>query len=162
MSLNLDGFGDVKLQLGDPTSALAAYRDSLVVARKLAIAAPDNATAQDHLRYVAERLGGLANNSLDRKEFSLALEASELALGANTNQLWLLTNEAHALMFLRRTDEARAIYLTHRGEMADNEVTWEAAILGDFAEFRKKGLTDPLMDEIEADFAKPPTIPAPK
>jgi hypothetical protein len=30
---------------------------------------------------------------------------------------------------------------------------WEATVLEDFAELRKAGLTDPLMDEIESKFA---------
>lgn len=61
-------------------------------------------------------------------------------------------NRAHALMFLGRTDEARAIYLAHRGEQINGK-TWEQQTLADFAELRKAGLTNPLMDEIEKAFA---------
>jgi hypothetical protein len=57
-------------------------------------------------------------------------------------------------MLLHRTDEARAIYLGHRGEMVGEQQTWEARILGDFDEFGKAGLTDPLIDEITAAFAE--------
>jgi hypothetical protein len=57
-------------------------------------------------------------------------------------------------MFLNRVDEARALYLRYRGQKAheNDDELWEAAILGDFAELRKAGLTHPLMDEIEKKF----------
>ena len=65
-------------------------------------------------------------------------------------------------MFLDRSDEARALYLAHRDELipqADNK-SWRQSILDDLAEFRKAGLSHPLMDEIEAAFAnkQPPLI----
>jgi hypothetical protein len=50
-------------------------------------------------------------------------------------------------------DEARAIYLHHRGaQKVSGEKSWETATLEDFANMRKAGLTHPLMDEIEALF----------
>ena len=54
-------------------------------------------------------------------------------------------------MFLGRTDEARVLYLAHRGEKLapDESDLWEKAVLDDFAALRKAGLTDPLMNEIE-------------
>jgi hypothetical protein len=57
-------------------------------------------------------------------------------------------------MFLDRVDEARALYLKYRGtKNVVGEKSWEAAVLEDFAELRKAGLTHPLMDEIEKQFA---------
>ena len=69
--------------------------------------------------------------------------------------LWLETNHAHALMFLNRTDEARALYLSHKDEpVHDNDnKTWRQVIAEDFAEFRKVGLVNPLMEEIESALA---------
>jgi hypothetical protein len=57
-------------------------------------------------------------------------------------------------MFLGRIDEARALYLKHRGQkdVLDGK-SWEALILADFADLRKAGLSNPLMDEIEKLFA---------
>ena len=62
------------------------------------------------------------------------------------------TNHAHALMFLGRVDEARALYLAHRNDIVSStsNKTWSQAVAEDFAEFRKAGLVNPLMDEIEA------------
>jgi hypothetical protein len=57
-------------------------------------------------------------------------------------------------MFLDRIDEARAIYLKYRGQQkVSGDKSWEAEILGDFAEFQKAGLTHPLMQEIAKAFA---------
>jgi hypothetical protein len=56
-------------------------------------------------------------------------------------------------MFLGRINDARTLYLKYRG--ATNVVdgkSWEASVLADFAEFRKAGLANPLMREIEKIF----------
>jgi hypothetical protein len=69
------------------------------------------------------------------------------------DEIWPNMNRAHALMFLGRADEARALYLRYRG-MKVGEKSWEAVILEDFADLRKAGLTHPLMDEIEKKFTE--------
>jgi hypothetical protein len=57
-------------------------------------------------------------------------------------------------MFRGRLDEARALYLKYRRAKAVvDDKSWEASVLGDFAEFHQKGLASPLMDEIEKLFA---------
>ena len=57
-------------------------------------------------------------------------------------------------MFLGRIDEARALYLKYRSQkdVLDGK-SWEALILADFADLRRAGLSNPLMDEIEKLFA---------
>jgi hypothetical protein len=63
-------------------------------------------------------------------------------------------NRAHALMFLGRVDEARALYLKYRGQQqVQGDKSWEAVVLEDFAKIQKAGLTHPLMQEIEKAFA---------
>lgn len=62
-----------------------------------------------------------------------------------------LVSRARALMFLGRTEEAKSIYLAHRGEKLDS-YTWNQAVLDDFTELRNSGLTAPLMKEVEAIF----------
>jgi len=55
-------------------------------------------------------------------------------------------------MFSERAKEAKALYLAHKGEPVpeqDNKV-WERVIIDDFAEFRKGGLTHPMMADIGA------------
>jgi hypothetical protein len=81
-------------------------------------------------------------------------KASDLVIAMASDQIWLYTNRAHALMFLDRVDEARALYLQYRDEKdVDSDKSWETAVLEDFAELRKAGLNHPLMDEIEKRFA---------
>ena len=58
-------------------------------------------------------------------------------------------------MLLGRSSEAKAVYLQYRGRKTLDDKIWETIVLGDFAELRQAGLTDPLMDEIEALFASP-------
>jgi hypothetical protein len=61
------------------------------------------------------------------------------------------TNRAHALMFVGHGHESEALYLAHKGKplsLQDRRL-WERAIAEDFAEFRKSGLTHPMMADIE-------------
>jgi hypothetical protein len=86
--------------------------------------------------------------------FVSALEAADQAIALAPEKIWLYTNRAHALMFLKRVDEARALYLQFRGEKkVQGEKSWETIVVEDFAELRKAGLTHSLMDEIEKRFA---------
>ncbi len=56
---------------------------------------------------------------------------------------------AMTLMFLGRAEEARALYLKHKGQpVAEGGKLWEAAILDDFAELEKAGLKHQQMAEI--------------
>jgi len=61
------------------------------------------------------------------------------------------SNRAHALMFLERGEDCKALYLAYKGKpMSEQDATlWERVIAEDFAEFRKAGLTHPMMAEIE-------------
>ena len=57
-------------------------------------------------------------------------------------------------MFLDRLDEARALYLKYRGQQkVSGDKPWEGVIIEDFAQLQKAGLTHPLMQEIEKQFA---------
>ena len=58
---------------------------------------------------------------------------------------------AHALMFLGRAEEAKEIYLAHKGERisAPDGDLWDRVIAEDFRELGKDGLTHPMMAEIE-------------
>ena len=74
--------------------------------------------------------------------------------------VWIKTNYAHALMFLNRTDDARAMYLEYRGKQTFKGVLWESSVLDDFSQFRLAGLVRPLMDEIERQFRERAATPA--
>jgi uncharacterized protein len=103
----------------------------------------------------ASELSNVSWQALSTRDFSGALAAAERAHALAPGDLVIETNRAHALMFLGRTQEARALYLAHKDERVSNNdnKTWRQSIAGDFAEFRKQGLISPLMDEIEAALA---------
>jgi tetratricopeptide (TPR) repeat protein len=60
-SVMLDEFGDTYLAAGDSAAALAAYEESLSIARRLAVADPGNA---EHRRDIVVRLGGVGDARL--------------------------------------------------------------------------------------------------
>jgi hypothetical protein len=54
-------------------------------------------------------------------------------------------------MFLGRGEEAKALYLAHKGKPISGQdgKLWERAIAEDFAQFRKTSLTHPMMADVE-------------
>src|SRR5215471_5564606 len=67
------------------------------------------------------------------------------------DSLEIETNRAHALMFMGQDEEAKALYLAHKGQrMSDkDDRLWEGVIGQDFAKLREAGLTHPMMANIE-------------
>ena len=75
-------------------------------------------------------------------DYDTALAAADRAISLDHNVLQPFTNRAHALMFLGRTDEAKAPYVAHRGEkMIDHD--WNYYIADDFKQFRAAGFRIP-------------------
>jgi TPR repeat protein len=101
---------------------------------------PDKETAQ--------ALGQVAWYALFAREFTKALTASDRAHALLPDDLGIETNRAHAFMFLGRGEESKALYLSYKGKDQNGKL-WEGVIVEDFAEFRKSGLTHPMMAEIE-------------
>jgi hypothetical protein len=138
---------------GKLDEALKSYRDSLDIAERLAASDRSNTEWQKDLQYSTGRIGGLAYRFVLARNFARALEASDLVISLSPDEIWLHTNRAHALMFRGRVEEARALYLRYRGGKMQNGRPWETVVLEAFGEMRKAGLTHPLMDEIEKQFA---------
>ena len=135
---------------GELDEALQSYRQSLAVRQRLAAADPNNRRWRNDLRLVITKIGELGYSLVLAREFVIALEAADQAISLAPEEIWLYANRAHALMFLGRTDEARALYLKYRGRKDVFEgKSWETVVQEDFAELRKAGLNDPLMDTIE-------------
>jgi WD40 repeat protein len=146
--------GDVLKTQGDLAGALKSYRDSLAIAKVLVAKDGNNAQWRNDLQYIIGRVGGMAYSLVLARDFKNALEAADQAISLTPDEIWLYTNKAHALMFLGRVDEARTLYVRYHGEMNVEGKSWDANILEDFAELRKAGLTNPLMDEIEKLFSQ--------
>jgi tetratricopeptide (TPR) repeat protein len=139
---------------GKLEEALRAYRDGLAIAERLAVADGSNTLWQNDLQYVIGKIGGLAWRFVLARSFANALEVADQAIALAPSKIWLYANRAHALMFLDRLDEARALYLKYRGEKdVGGGKSWDTFVVEDFAALRKAGLMHPLMDEIEAKFA---------
>jgi hypothetical protein len=61
-------------------------------------------------------------------------------------------------MFLERGEESKALYLAYMGKPVSGQAgkLWERAVAEDFAEFRKAGLTHPMMADIEKELGVSP------
>ena len=108
--------GDVLVAQGKPDEALKSYRDGLAIRERLAASDRSNTGWQNDFQYSIGRMGKLAYRFILDRSFASALEASDLVISLAPDTILLRTKRAHALMFLDRVDEARALYLRYRGE----------------------------------------------
>jgi tetratricopeptide (TPR) repeat protein len=155
LSLAYIKIGIVQMAQGNLSAALTNFQADLAITERSAKSDPGNAGWQRDRQIAVEYLASLAFNLVLAGEFTTALEAIDQAIAIRPDQTWFYANRAHALMFLYRVDEARALYLKYRGETnVSGDESWEVVILEDFAELRKAGLSHPLMDEIESKFTK--------
>jgi hypothetical protein len=96
--------------------------------------------------------------ALFARDFTKALNAADRAHALLPKELKIEISRAHALMFLGRERESKAIYVAHKGEPVPREdgKLWERVIVEDFAAFRKQGLTHPMMANIEKELGVSP------
>jgi hypothetical protein len=85
------------------------------------------------------------------RKFTKALTVAERAHALLPDDLKIETNRAHALMFLGRGQESKALYLSYKGRhiWGPGSEPWEDVVAEDFIQFRKAGLTHPMMPDIE-------------
>ena len=97
----------------------------------------------------AGALLGVAWYKLFAHDFKGAMAASKRATALSPDPMYA-TNKAHALMFLGREREARALYLRYKGQhvVEAGGKLWEEAILDDFKEFEAHGLKHRSMAKI--------------
>jgi len=109
-------------------------------ARLVELLQKDATTSKDDLRraYVS-----LSWYDLFAKDFTGTLAAVEAGHKIAPDDLFLETNRAHALLFLGRIGEAEAVYRANMGKKlsATSNLIWEAAILQDFEDLEKAGVT---------------------
>jgi TPR repeat protein len=106
----------------------------------------------------AHALSSAAWHALFAREFTKALTVADRAHALLPDSLLIETNRAHALMFLGRGEDCKALYVAHKGKPLSGQDAqlWERAIADDFAEFRKAGLTHPMMADIEKELGVSP------
>jgi tetratricopeptide (TPR) repeat protein len=146
--------GLVQARLDKLDDAGKTFHGGLAISQAQLKARPKDVRWQSNFQRGVRLLGVLANGYIEDRKFAQALSTAEEAIGLSPSQIWINAERAHALMFLGRSDEARAIYLQYRGQtnVKDN-TSWEQLVLADFADFRNNKLTDPLMDEITKQFS---------
>jgi len=140
------------------------YAEALQLVEDVAARAEafDNKNNGKPSELTATWLQNVAWYALFAREFTKALTAANRAHALlSEDSLVFLSSEAnrpHALMFLGRGEEARALYLTHKGKPLPGQHgrLWERAIAQDFEAFRKAGLTHPMMSDIEKELGVSP------
>jgi TPR repeat protein len=97
---------------------------------------------------MAQAFSGAA---LVARKFTKALTFADRAHALLPDDLTIESYRALALMFLGRGEESKALYLAYKGKsvLERDGKLWEHVIAEDFAEFRKAGLTHPMMADIE-------------
>lgn len=135
------------LEQGETTEALRRAKVAVSIARASLDAGAD----------VADFIGELQNNvawfALFNQAYDQALVAAQEAVDRFPGVLLYKPNRAHALLFLGRVEEARAVYSAHRNASVSDTATWSDLIKGDFAALRAAGLNHPAMADIETDLA---------
>ena len=137
---------------GGHSDAVKHYREVLAIRERVAIRTEREETTTQGKpgSATANSLGNLAWAALFVRDFENALTVSRRAADLAPDLVWVKTNLAHALMFLNRTEEARAIHLQFRRQATNLDgKTWQQTVLEDFAIFRRAGLNHPMMETIE-------------
>jgi tetratricopeptide (TPR) repeat protein len=111
----LDKIADVLWAGRDPIGAHAVRTESLAIREKLVVMIEEEKTksAGKPGARTANALLNAAWQALFTGDFVEALAASERAVSLMPDDLSLETNRAHALLFLNRGDEAKALYLAY-------------------------------------------------
>lgn len=101
---------------------------------------------------LASNYGGLAWYALFAGEYAAAEEAAKKGLKIDPSKIWILTNFAHAKMYLGQRSEASEIYVRNKGvRIPENgDRLWEDVIIEDFDKLSSAGLSHPQMAEIRA------------
>lgn len=99
---------------------------------------------------VGRALGNTSYNELFVRQYNAALKDSIKALELAPNEIWIKTNIAHALLFLNRFDEAKAIYEKSANEkIFSGKKIFRQVVLEDFKKFREYHIDHPDMKKIE-------------
>jgi TPR repeat protein len=136
------------------------YADALLRQQALAAKVEAEETKREGKpgRETALALTSMTRYALYAREFTKALTAADRVHAILPDDRTFEVNRAHALMFLKRGKEAKALYLAHKGKpMSEKDARlWEHVIAEDFAEFRKAGLTHPMMADMKKELGVSP------
>jgi tetratricopeptide (TPR) repeat protein len=134
-----------KQSKGSHEAVLADYREAAALFGHLQ-RHPDKKSIPDTKEMLISSLGSISFKALFVGRDEEALAAAEEALQLSPDELWIMRNKAHALMYLQRRDEALRIYLKHKNEPALSNNSWDKSIVDNFTELKAAGRAHPLMD----------------
>jgi hypothetical protein len=103
--------GETNERAGNPKAAVEAYRESLAIVQRFVARKGADPQWRGDLNDLTDKIGGIAFPLLLAGDFEDALLAVYQTISLAPDKIWLYT-----LMFLTRTDEARALYLKYRGQ----------------------------------------------
>jgi tetratricopeptide (TPR) repeat protein len=110
---------------------------------------------------LASAYGGRSFLDLFVGDWKNALSDADDGLKVDASEIWILTNKAHALLFLGHTTEARKIYLENALKKAypkdPKSKRFLDSVLDDFEQFRKHpppGIDLKIIDPIESELKK--------
>jgi tetratricopeptide (TPR) repeat protein len=101
---------------------------------------------------VGHALGTLSWSALLAGDFSRAKWAGQHAVELAPRLDWVRLNYAHALMMSGEPQQAKQIYLMTGALSAEAARAWSSQIRDDFAEMKKRRISDGLMTEISTRF----------
>jgi Tfp pilus assembly protein PilF len=144
------------IQLADAHAKQSELDEAFTIYRAVLLegADPQNRQARAQRNLVACRIGLLAWQFLLTGNDAAALACADIALNHDPYSTSFNLNRAHALMFLGRTDEARAIYFAYQGKMMSGRSLIDPVIKDEFDQLRKAGRESNCMSEIERRFAE--------
>lgn len=150
--------GNILKNEGKLAEAQQAFGDCAAIAKRIITAHPDDQQWHNAFGLCVTQMGFVSYRFTMARDYTHALAAAEQAIALEPDMIWLNAHRAHALMFLGRTDEARALYLKYRDDKdvfgnKAKPVTWATLITQEFAELRQAGQTNPLMDDVEKQLA---------
>jgi tetratricopeptide (TPR) repeat protein len=145
--------GDLLEGYGKSDEAAAVYLRNLKKCKAKLKLRGTSTACEANLHIAVGRVERTCRELIRTGGFGRALECANEAIAAAPDKLELHAIRAHALMFLRQDNDARTLFLQHRGKKIGDS-SWEVAILQDFDEQRKAGHSRPLMDEIKKQFAE--------
>jgi hypothetical protein len=105
-------------------------------------------------------LAGCPSPSYSTASRGRAIAAAEEALKLDPKQDWIRTNLAHGYLFDGHYERTKAMYLKYKDVKAFRNQTFVQAVLDDFKQFRKHGLTHPDRERIERLLTPPAVGPA--
>jgi tetratricopeptide (TPR) repeat protein len=137
--------GDTLVAAGRHEEALASNVERVKICRGRYAASRSDVSRSD----LVDALGSLSFVLLFNRQPADALTAAQEALALDPSAVWIETNHAHALLFLDRFEEAKAIYLANKDKSVGNNRMFKEAVKDDFAEFQKYKIANPRMNEID-------------